>query len=141
MECVRYMNVRRSGGRLQQLGSESDVQDALYLMLRPWVTDLVFENPTGKVANRYSIKDFLLPSARAVVEAKYIRDEAHGKNVSKELHDDIEVYREHHLCDDLIFFVYDPNSFIPDQRALVSHIAIERVYPGKRLRTHLIVKP
>jgi len=41
-----------------------------------------------------------------------------GKNISKELHDDIEMYRAHPRCDDLIFFVYDLNLFIPDQRAL-----------------------
>jgi hypothetical protein len=50
----------------------------------------------------------------------------------------------HPRCDDLVFFVYDPDAFIPDQRALREAIEIERAY-GKggerRLRCHLIVKP
>ncbi len=56
MECVRYLNTRRSKGAKLNLENEADVQDALYLMLRPWVLDLVYENPTDKVGNRYAIK-------------------------------------------------------------------------------------
>jgi hypothetical protein len=102
------LNTRRSTGARLNLQSEADVQDAIYLMLRPWVEDLISENPTDKVGNRYSIKDFLSKSLRSVVEVKYIRDESHGKNISKELHDDIEVYRRHPYCDHLIFLYTIP---------------------------------
>jgi hypothetical protein len=141
MEWVRYLNTRRSTGARLNLQSEADVQDAIYLMLRPWVEDLISENPTDKVGNRYSIKDFLSKSLRSVVEVKYIRDESHGKNISKELHDDIEVYRRHPYCDHLIFFVYDPNSLIPDVAALKRAIVTDRVYGGVPLYCHLIVLP
>ena len=140
-ECVRYLNTRRSTGAKLDLEKEPDVQDAIYLMLRPWIIDLVYENPTDKVGNRYSIKDFLTKAARTVIEAKFIRDEGHGKQISKELHDDIEVYRHHLYCDHLIFFIYDPNSSIPDVAALQREINAERIYDGKRLYCHLIVKP
>src|SRR5215475_14431388 len=63
-ECVRYLNTRRSSGAVLNLESEADVQDAIYLMLRPWVQDLVPENPTDKIANRFTIKDFLSRQAR-----------------------------------------------------------------------------
>jgi hypothetical protein len=90
------------------------------------------------------IKDFSSVLGRFVVDAKYIRDKEHGRLISKELHDDIEMYRTHPRCDHLIFFVYDPNALIPDQRALGEAIEIERAYgPAgeKRLKCHLIVKP
>lgn len=140
-ECVRYLNTRRSKGAVLALQSEADVQDALYLMLRPWITDLIAENPTDRTANRYAIKDFLIPSARTVVEAKFIRDKDHGRSVSKEIHDDIEIYRRHPLCSNIIFFLYDPDSLIPDQRALIASIEEERSYGGTRLRCFGIVKP
>src|SRR5207237_1164452 len=54
-ECVRYLNTRRSAGARLNLDSEASVQDVLYLMLRPWVTDLVPENPTDKIGNRFAI--------------------------------------------------------------------------------------
>jgi hypothetical protein len=142
-ECVRYLNTRRSSGAVLNLESEADVQDAIYLMLRPWVQDLVAENPTDRVASRFTIKDFLSRQARTVVEVKYIRDTDHGRGISREMHDDIETYRHHTHCDNLVFFVYDPDSLIPDQQKLREQIEEERFYKqsGRTLRCVLIVKP
>lgn len=142
--CRRYLNTRRSEGAVINLEKEADVQDVLYLLLRPWVLDLVYESPADKSGNRFVIKDFSSAAGRFVIDAKYIRDKDHGRLISKELHDDIEMYRTHPLCDHLIFFVYDPGAFIPDQRALRTAIEIERAYGmsgEKRLSCHLIVKP
>jgi hypothetical protein len=140
-DCVRYLNTRRTGGALLALDSEAAVQDALYLMLRPWIVDLVAENPTDKVANRFSIKDFLSKANRVVIEAKYIRSADHGKSIVKELNDDIETYRYHPSCDDLIFFIYDPDGLIPDAAALERHISSQRSYEDKILRCHTVIKP
>jgi hypothetical protein len=142
--CVRYLNTRRSSGAVINIQSEADVQDVLYLLLRPWIVDLVYESPADKSGNRYAIKDFSSGEHRFVVDAKFIRDKEHGRLISKELHDDIEMYRLHPRCDHLIFFIYDPDAFIPDQRALRTAIEIERTYgPNneKKLTCHLIVKP
>jgi hypothetical protein len=142
--CVRYLNTRRSVGAVINIQSEADVQDVLYLLLRPWVIDLTYESPADKAANRYVIKDFSSAAGRFVVDAKYIRNKDHGRLISKELHDDIEMYRTHPQCDDLVFFVYDPDALIPDQRALREAIEVERSYGGeggRRLKCHLVVKP
>ena len=140
-ECVRYLNTRRSAGAVLQLDSESAVQDALYLMLRPWIPDLVAETPTERVGNRYSIPDFKSRSSRLVIEAKFVRDKQHGKAISKELHDDIEVYRHDTYCDTIVFFVYDPDSHIPDERELRRTIEQARVYEDRALACKIIVKP
>ena len=140
-ECVRYLRTRRSTGAVLKLEREADVQDAIYLMLRPWIHDLTTENPTDRIANRYTIKDFISPSAMAVIEIKYVRDASHGKHISRELHDDIENYRHHPKCQALIFFIYDPDSLIPDQAALQRQIEVTRTYGGRSLRCVLIVKP
>ena len=102
--CVRYLNTRRSAGAVINIQAEADVQDVLYLFLRPWVVDLVYESPADKSGNRYAIKDFSSAAGRFVVDAKYIRDKDHGRLISKELHDDIEMYRTHPRCDHLVFF-------------------------------------
>ncbi|NOT02722.1 MAG: hypothetical protein HOP29_19130 [Phycisphaerales bacterium] len=140
-EIVRYLNTRRSTGAVLALDSESDVQDALYVILRSWVRDLVWETPTDKVANRFTIRDFVSRSLRLVIEAKYVRDEAHGKAISKELHDDIEVYRHSPTCDTIIFFIYDPNALIPDGRELRRTIEESRTYAGRSLTCKLVIKP
>lgn len=142
--CVRYLNTRRSSGAVINIQSEADVQDVLYLLLRPWIVDLVYESPADKTGNRYTIKDFSSASGFFVIDAKYIRDRDHGRNISKELHDDIEMYRTHPNCNYLIFFIYDPNAFIPDQRALRETIEIVRSYGTnikKDLKCYLVVKP
>lgn len=140
-DIVRYLNTRRSSGAILDLADEAGVQDALYLMLRPWILDLVPENPTSKVANRYTIKDFLSHSNRFVIEAKYVRDKEHGRLLAKELNDDIETYRYHPSCDDLIFFIYDPNGNIPDAAAVERHLQTVRSYDEKVLRCHAVIKP
>jgi hypothetical protein len=140
-DIVRYLNTRRSTGAVLELSNEAAVQDALYLMLRPWILDLVPENPTDRVANRYAIKDFISRSARLVIETKYVRDKEHGKSLAREINDDIEHYRYHSHCDDLIFFIYDPNGYIPDAAALERHVKTSRTYDGKTLRCHGIIKP
>jgi hypothetical protein len=142
--CVRYLNTRRSAGAVINIQAEADVQDVLYLLLRPWVLDLVYESPGDKSGNRYVIKDFSSAAGRFVIDAKYIRDRDHGRLISKELHDDIEMYRTHPRCDHLVFFVYDPQALIPDERALREAIEVDRTYGNsseKRLSCHLIVKP
>lgn len=105
-------------------------------MLRPWVLDLVAESPTDKIANRFSIKDFVSHSGRFVIEAKFVRNADHGKSLARELNDDIETYRYHAYCDDLIFFIYDPDGNIPDSAALERHVRTSRTYDGKTLRAH-----
>jgi hypothetical protein len=140
-DCVRYLNTRRSKGAFLKLDGEDAVQDALYLMLRPWLVDLVPENPTDRIANRYSIKDFLSKSNRLVIEAKYIRSAEHGKTIVKELNDDIETYRYHPYCDDLLFFIYDPDGFIPDGAALERHLTSARTYGEKTLKCHAVIRP
>jgi hypothetical protein len=140
-ECVRYLNTRRSKGAILQLSSEADVQDALYLMLRPWVLDLTPENPNEKIANTFAIKDFLSKANHCVIEAKFIRNKEHGKSIVSELNNDIENYRYHPYCDDLIFFIYDPDSLIPDSSALAAHITSARTYGSKILRCHAVIKP
>lgn len=140
-EVVRYLNTRRSKGAILQLESEADVQDALYLMLRPWILDLTPENPTDRVANTYSIKDFISKTHRCVVEVKFVRTKEHGKSVNSELNDDIENYRYHTHCDHLIFFIYDPNSFVPDSAALQRHLTSPRSYSGKILNCYAVIKP
>jgi hypothetical protein len=140
-ECVRYLNTRRSSGAVIDIRGEDDLQDVLYLMLRPWIPDLTPENPTDRIASRYSIKDFLSKENGIVVEAKYVRDKKHGKDITRELNDDIENYRSHTNCDFLIFFIYDPNSLIPDVTALRKHVESKRNYDGKTLSVHCVVKP
>jgi len=141
MESVRYLNTRRTTGAVLRLESEADVQDAVFLMLRPWIRDLVAESPTGKSGNRFTIPDFATHDRRTVIEVKYIRDRDHGRSISKELHDDIESFRHHVDGSNIVFFIFDRESLIPDQAALKRQIEVARTHDGSEMRCYLIVRP
>ena len=140
-ECVRYLNTRRSKGAVINIKNEDDLQDVIYLMLRSWITDLVPENPIDRTASRVVIEDFVSRSLKTVIEAKFIRDKKHGRLVTKELHDDIETYRNHQYCSQLVFFIYDPSVMIPDTLALKRQIEGERIFDGRRLSVRCVIKP
>ena len=110
-------------------------------MLRPTLLDLVSENPTDKISGRYVIKDFLTKNLNVVVEAKFIRDQRHGREITKELHDDIETYCNHPNCSYIIFFIYDRDALIPDVRGLKQQIEGIRNYDGKKIQVFCVVKP
>lgn len=140
-ECVRYLKTSRSSGAVIGINCEANVQDVVFLMLRPWIIDIVPEDPTDKSASRYSIKDFISKDLETVVEVKYIRDKKHGRSISKELHDDIEMYKNHPQCKHLVFFIYDRDTVIPDVAALKKQIEGPRNYDSKKLTVFCVVKP
>jgi hypothetical protein len=109
--------------------------------LPTWIHDLTPEDPNGKVASTYTIKDFVSNSLKLVIEVKYVRDKDHGESIVSEINDDIEQYRYHPSCADLVFFIYDPDSNIPDAAALDRHVRTNRTYDNKILRCHGVIKP
>lgn len=135
-----------SVGPLFTLSDEAAVQDLLYLILCPWLKDLSIEEPTGRVTMRFTICDFISRSARLLVEAKFVGSKGHGRSLDEELHDDIETYRYHQHCDDLIFFIYDPDQLILDAQKLARHITMRRTYEDgeghkKSFRCHAVILP
>jgi REase_DpnII-MboI len=109
-------------------------------MTKPFIPDLEPESPTIKIASRFTVEDFVSKELSLVLEAKYIRDKAHGKSITKELHDDIEMYRANANCSTIIFFLYDSGRFIPSADSLVKHIETKRTYDQKALTTICIIK-
>jgi hypothetical protein len=112
---VGYLNGRRAAGGVTTVGSEADVQDLLYLGLKPMFPEMVYEQPSEKGAAGYSIGDFHLPSLRLILEAKYIARKSDVKEKADEIAEDIWKYATQTDCERIIFFVYDPNLLIPDR--------------------------
>jgi REase_DpnII-MboI len=136
--CLRYLKSRSRTSIT--VSDEYQLQDFIFLMTKPVISDLVPEEPNPRIASRFTIDDFVSKKLALILEAKYIRDRAHGKSISKELHDDIEMYRTNEHCSTIIFFIYDPGKFIPSAESLVKHIETKRTYDKKILTTICIVK-
>lgn len=112
---VGYVNSRRPKGALLAIDSEADVQDLLYLSLKPLFSDLVYEQPTEKGSAGYSVGDFSIPSLQLILEAKYVAEKKDVKARADEIAEDIWKYANQTDCQFIVFFVYDPNLLIPDR--------------------------
>jgi REase_DpnII-MboI len=113
---------RRKGLPTLAFDSEYDVQDLLHVLLRPWVKDIRSEEYTPSYAGKSTRMDFLLPDHTTVVELKFVRDVAHGKNIGQELQIDIGHYRQHPKCQRLLCVVFDPNNFLVNSGGLASDL-------------------
>ena len=138
-DCAGYSNNRR-GKEILSLCAEDGVQDMVYFMLKPAIPDLIPETPVSGTTRQYSVEDFRSPMLRMVVETKRIRNKQHGRSVKSELHDDIAEYKNDPYCDDLIFFIYDPDTYIESVSGLVKAIEGEHSHNIRKLKVHCIVQ-
>jgi len=80
----------RSGYRL---ANEYDVQDALWLLIRPQFPDALSESPTPKTGLTWSRVDLWIPSESIAIEVKYARSMRDGKKIDTELKKDFIDYQ------------------------------------------------
>ncbi len=138
-DCAGYSQNRR-GSAILDLADEARLQDLLYFMLKPVVPDLVPEQPVAGHTRQYTIQDFRSCSLRLVLEAKRVRDKAHGKSIKAELHDDIGEYKQDPLCENLVFFVYDPGTFVESPSGLIKSVEGVHTHQGRRMQVNCVVQ-
>ncbi len=109
---------RRKGAQALSFAMESDLQDLLHSLLRPWIRDIRAEEYTPSYAGSSTRIDFVLPQYKLGLELKIVRDVTHAKKVGEELIIDIEHYREHKDCETLWCVVYDPQHHLKNPASL-----------------------
>lgn len=109
---------RRKGSQALSFALETDLQDLLHALLRPWIKDIRAEEFTPSYAGSSTRIDFVLPKYKLGLELKIIRDVTHAKKVGDELIIDIDHYREHKDCDALWCVVYDPQHHLKNPASL-----------------------
>ncbi len=137
-DCAGY-SLNRRGLAILDLADEAKLQDLLYFMLRPAVPDLIPEQPVAGYTRQYVIQDFRSRKLRLVIEAKRVRNKAHGKSIKSELHDDIGEYKQDPFCENLIFVVYDPDTFIESVSGLMKSVEGSHVHNQHEIRVNCIV--
>jgi hypothetical protein len=130
---------RRKGLPTLAFKSEYDVQDLLHVLLRPWVKDIRPEEYTPSYAGKSTRMDFLLPDHFTVVEMKFVRDAAHGRNIGQELQIDIGHYREHPKCQRLWCVVFDPNHYLANREGLERDLQGEHRKNNKTVDVKIVV--
>lgn len=93
--------------------SEREVQDILYLMLRPVFLDLEDEDTLPKFGHSTYRADFGIPSLGLLVEAKYARSAADFKTLEKEVLEDIVPYLQTpERYSRIVVFIYDHSASV-----------------------------
>ncbi|QHE75526.1 hypothetical protein [Hydrogenophaga sp. PBL-H3] len=93
--------------------SEREVQDILYLMLRPVFLDLEDEDTLPKFGHSTYRADFGIPSLGLLVEAKYSRSAADFKAIEKEVLEDIVPYLQTpERYSRIVVFIYDHSASV-----------------------------
>jgi len=109
-------------------------------MLKPYFSDLVPEQPNSGETRQYSIQDFRSKSLKLIIEAKRIRDKAHGKSIKKEINDDIGNYKNDSDCENLLIVIYDPDKHIESPSGLERHSDGIHKHGEKMLNVKTIIK-
>ena len=92
-----------------EINDEYDVQDLIYLMLKPIFKDLKEEEYTPKTGGKSTRIDLVLPTEVIVIETKMIKDsDMNEDKFIKEIKEDIQSYYKYPNLKWLIVFVYDP---------------------------------
>lgn len=112
--------------------NEEEVQDIVWLMLRPYYDDLVDEEHLPKFGHSSYKPDFAIPSLRTLLEVKYVRARAEFKKIEKEIMQDSVGYLTNtEGYDKIVVFMYDHSCSSQEhdetRRALMKIRAIEEV--------------
>lgn len=108
-EGIKKIKSRRKGKNNFEFKDEYDVQDVLYVMLKPLFPTLKEEDPIPKVGVSSTRIDLMLREKGILIEVKMIKEnDTDEAKFIKQLKEDIQSY---HICQwmkNLICFVYDP---------------------------------
>lgn len=97
---------------------EYDVQDLIHSLLCIYFDDIRAEEWTPSYAGSCSRQDFLLKKEKIVIEIKKTRKGLQDKQVGEQLIVDIDRYKSHQDCKNLLCFVYDPDERITNPRGI-----------------------
>jgi hypothetical protein len=120
---------RESAGLVVE--SEEDFQRLLFLVLRSVFDDTRREEWTPSIAGNAKRVDLAVPSAGLLIEAKFVRNRAHGRKIADELRVDIECYHSHPSCEAIFALVWDGNNQLSDPVQLERELSASRVKGAK----------
>ena len=90
------------------IDNEKEIQDILWLMLRPSFDDLVDEQFLPKLGHSSYRPDFAIPSLRVLIEVKFVRKRSDFRDIEKEIMQDSVGYLTNTTdYEKIIVFIYD----------------------------------
>lgn len=94
---------------------EREVQDILWMMLRPFCEDLEDEDTLPKFGHSTYRADFGIPSLGLLIEVKYARSASDFKSIEKEVLEDVVPYlKSPERYREVLVFIYDASSSVQE---------------------------
>jgi len=95
--------------------AEREVQDILWLILRPVFDDLVDEETLPKLGHSTYRADFGIPSLGILIEVKYVRKSSDFKEVEKQVLEDSVAYLNGVTAyKEIVVFIYDDSTSVQE---------------------------
>lgn len=130
---------RRKGHNSFEINDEYDVQDLLYVVLKPLFPKLIVEDPAPRVGTAFTKVDISFREEGVVMEVKMIKSsDSDEKKFISQLKDDIESYYIYPYLKDLLVYVYDPENKTSDVQNFYALNGI-RENKGKRFSVEVVV--
>lgn len=119
-----------------KIADEYDVQDLFHGLLQVYFDDIRPEETTPSYAGGHTRIDFLLKTEQVVVEIKKTRTGLKAKELRDQLIIDIDCYRSHPNCKALVAFIYDPDRYIDNPKALEADLS--RITDGMLVKVIIV---
>lgn len=135
---ARQLKDRRENRATLEIKDEYDVQDLLRSLLHIYFEDIRPEEYTPSYAGGSSRMDFLIKDISTVIETKMTRSNLKDKELGEELIIDMKKYSKHQDCKKLYCFIYDPQEYIKNPKAL--EMDLTENFEGIQIKTIIVPK-
>lgn len=135
----KITQTRRKGHNEFKINDEYDVQDLLYVILKPLFPNLIDEDPNQKVGGVSNKIDLVIREEKILIEVKMIKEsDINEKKFIEELKIDIESYHSNPNLEFLFAFIYDPQNKTKDKQNFYQ-LNGDRKKNGKNFDVEIIV--
>lgn len=109
--------------------AEREVQDILWLMLRPVFEDLVEEETLPRLGHSTYRADFGIPSLGILIEVKYVRKSSDFKEIEKQVLEDSVAYLNGVTAyNEIVVFIYDESASVQEHDTTASSLrSVDRI--------------
>lgn len=133
---ARQLRTRHNGRKTLEIEDEYDVQDLLHALFQLYFDDIRREEWTPSYAGGSSRQDILLKNEQTVIEVKKTRANMKDRDLGEQLIVDIEKYKSHPDCKQLICFVYDPEGRLGNPHGIMNDLNLQH-----KGFAYVIIKP